>query len=182
MVKDTERLTLNVNQILHIAKIEDRSFRPTFKKVKIYDFIGKFIQRNPHYFEDLEIKLNNLENDDYEVEVEPDLLEMVVMNIMTNATNYNDSESPRLDIEFKVVDHYLNIVFSDNGIGIDKHEFKNVFKKMYQVGKTTKGSGLGLYLSNSIVKIHKGKLRVSSEGLNKGTQFTVRLPLSRNLI
>jgi two-component system phosphate regulon sensor histidine kinase PhoR len=181
MVKDTERLTLNVNQILHIAKIEDRSFRPTFKKVKIFDFIKKFIQRNPHYFEDIQINLKNLESEDLEVEIEPDLFEMVVMNIMTNAVNYNETDSPKLEIEFKIVDHKLNIVFSDNGIGIEKHEFKNVFKKMYQVGKTTKGSGLGLYLSNNIVKIHKGKLRVTSEGLNKGTKFTVRLPLNRNL-
>lgn len=181
MIRDTERLTLNVNQILHIAKIEDRNFRPSFREVEIVDFVGKFIAKNPHYFEDIRISQTNLEDGDLRVEVEPDLFEMVLMNLVTNAINYNESETPQLEISFKVVDHKLNITFKDNGIGLEKHEFKNVFKKMYQVGKSTKGSGLGLYLSNSIVKIHRGKLRVNSMGLGKGSQFVVSLPLIRNL-
>jgi signal transduction histidine kinase len=179
MIRDTERLTLNVNQILHIAKIEDKTFRPTFKKIDIVKYIESFFSKNPHYFEDLILEINSSNIEACEIEVEPDLFEMVIMNIVTNAINYGPAEKPKLTINISVLEDKLSIAFKDNGIGIDKTEFKNVFKKMYQIGKTTKGSGLGLYLSNSIVKIHKGKFRVSSDGLGKGSTFTVSLPLKK---
>jgi signal transduction histidine kinase len=179
MIRDTERLTLNVNQILHIAKIEDKSFRPTFKSINIVTFIESFFSKNPHYFEDLILDVDSSSVEECEIEVEPDLFEMIVMNIVTNAINYGPEDKLKLSIKFNIVEDKLNISFKDNGIGMDKNEFKNVFKKMYQIGKTTKGSGLGLYLSNSIIKIHKGKLRVASDGLGLGTTFTIILPLRK---
>ena len=177
MIRDTERLTLNVNQILQIAKIEDKNFTPTFRSVNIVEFIESFFSKNPHYFEDLILEINSSEIGSCDINIEPDLFEMIIMNIVTNTLNYGSSDTPKLEISFSIHEDKLSIEFKDNGIGIDKSEFKNVFKKMYQIGKTTKGSGLGLYLSSSIIKIHKGKIRVSSEGLGKGSTFTVILPL-----
>jgi two-component system phosphate regulon sensor histidine kinase PhoR len=177
MIRDTERLTLNVNQILQIAKIEDKNFTPTFRSVDIVRFIESFFSKNPHYFEDLILELNSSKIGSCDINIEPDLFEMIIMNIVTNTLNYGSSDTPKLEINFSIYEDNLSIEFKDNGIGIDKSEFKNVFKKMYQIGKTTKGSGLGLYLSSSIIKIHKGKIRVSSKGLGKGSTFTVILPL-----
>jgi signal transduction histidine kinase len=70
--------------------------------------------------------------------------------------------------------------FTDNGIGLEKSEIRKIFRKFYQVGKsddmTAKGSGLGLYLVDTIVRIHKGKIIAKSQGIGKGTVFTVILP------
>ena len=61
----------------------------------------------------------------------------------------------------------------DNGIGVDKVELRKIFRKFYQVGKTTKGSGLGLYIVQSIAKHHKGEITAFSDGIGKGTTFRI---------
>lgn len=177
MINDTERLTLNVNQILQIAKIEDKSFKPNFVKIDVYEFINQLLKKQPHYFERIKIRLNKSADVSYMAYIVEDLFEMLVMNLITNAINHSHKEEATLEINFELDNQNLNIHFKDNGVGIEKQEFKNVFKKMYQIGKSSKGSGLGLYLSTNIAKIHKGKLEVSSPGLNQGACFSIKLPI-----
>jgi two-component system, OmpR family, phosphate regulon sensor histidine kinase PhoR len=94
---------------------------------------------------------------------------------------YNKSGAPAVDIRFVPRGTELQLRFEDNGIGIDKPELRNIFKKFYQVGSTddmtAKGSGLGLYLAQQIAKIHQGKLAAESKGRGKGAVFTLTLPL-----
>ena len=79
--------------------------------------------------------------------------------------------------------HPFYIYFKDNGIGIAQSEQKRVFGKFYQIGRadnmSATGSGIGLYLARIIAGIHKGKILVASEGLGKGSVFTLILPYRR---
>ena len=106
---------------------------------------------------------------------------MFLMNILTNAVKYNKSGAPAVDIRFVPRGKELQLRFEDNGIGIDRSEIRNIFKKFYQVGSTddmtAKGSGLGLYMAQQIAKIHRGKLAAESKGTGKGSVFTLTLPL-----
>ena len=181
MIRDTNRLTLNVNQILQIAKVEDKSFKPSLTKVNIVNFIDDFFKKNPHYFEEITVNIDKPDKE-YSAHVEPELFEMVVMNIVTNAINYSskrskESQEAKLDVGFNNENGKLKIDFIDNGIGIEKHEIKKIFNKMYRVGKTIKGSGLGLYLSTNLMRMHGGSLRAESAGLGHGSTFTVSLPI-----
>ena len=76
--------------------------------------------------------------------------------------------------------------FTDEGFGFDKKELKKVFKKFYRVQnqetQNIEGAGLGLYISRQIIKNHKGKINVFSEGRGKGTRFMLCLPIGHNLI
>ena len=105
---------------------------------------------------------------------------MLLMNLMTNAINYNESERPRIDITFEQRPRELRIRFADNGIGLEKKEFKKIFKKFYQIGQpddmSAKGSGLGLDLVQNIARIHNGKVIAESKGLGRGSEFTLILP------
>ena len=67
---------------------------------------------------------------------------------------------------------------TDNGIGMDKATTERIFEKFYQgdSSHTTGGNGLGLAMVKRIVELCGGRIRVKSE-LNKGTQFTVYLPI-----
>lgn len=177
MIKDTERLNLNVNQILNLSKIEDKSFLPDYETEDLYFFVEEFFKKNPHYFEECDIEVVNKDHGDYTFFFDLRLFEMVIMNLVVNSINYNKSARPKLKIEFSKVGKNYNIDFIDNGIGIQKSELKNVFKKLYQIGKTSKGSGLGLYLAYNIIKLHKGEISAQSEGLGKGSTFRIKLPI-----
>ena len=76
----------------------------------------------------------------------------------------------------------MRILFKDNGMGFDRSERKRIFKKFYQIGRSedmsAKGSGIGLYMVQSIAKIHKGSITADSAGPGQGAVFTLSLPVS----
>ena len=104
------------------------------------------------------------------------------MNLLTNAVKYNQSEVPRVDITFKTKGRELHIRFEDNGIGLPLPEIKKVFRKFYQIDRSenmsAKGSGLGLYLVDTIARIHKGRIVAENSGSKKGSVFSVILPFN----
>ena len=74
--------------------------------------------------------------------------------------------------------------FQDNGIGIEKKEFPKLFDQFYRVSTgyvhNVKGYGLGLNYIKTIIKLHRGKIKVESV-LDQGSTFKVYLPLKQNL-
>jgi two-component system phosphate regulon sensor histidine kinase PhoR len=176
MRRDTERLSDNVNLILNLGKIEDKDELDEAVNTDLSFFISEFLQKSPHLFEDISIEFDNRVEGAVFFPINKDMMEMLFMNMVTNAIRYNETEPRKLEIIMRRTDKFIEIVFKDNGIGINKSEQKKIFKKFYQVGKTAKGSGLGLYFVGQIVKLHRGTIRVFSEGLGKGSSFIIELP------
>jgi len=131
-------------------------------------------------FRNCEINIHNPSQQAFNYHINLPLFEMLLMNLLTNAIKYNESERPKVDIIFEARKSGLHIRIEDNGIGLEKGEIKKIFKKFYQVDPpddmSTKGSGLGLHLVQNITRIHKGKVIAESKGLGKGSVFTLILP------
>jgi two-component system, OmpR family, phosphate regulon sensor histidine kinase PhoR len=180
MLADVSRLTGHVNRILNLAKIESKSYGKEFVRLDLEEATRRFLRKNQHIFNTLRISINTPHKGPFYYRVDLSLFEMLLMNLVTNAIKYNQSEVPRLDITFWVEGRKLQVQFADNGIGFEKSEIKKIFKKFYQVGRsddmTAKGSGLGLHLVQHIARIHKGKMMAHSHGHGKGSTFTLTLP------
>ncbi len=102
-------------------------------------------------------------------------LNQVFLNILTNAI-HAIKDTGTIEITSYTEKNYVVIKFRDNGAGI-KPEIKNkIFEPFFTTKKIGKGTGLGLSISYSIIKAHKGKIKVESE-LGKGTIFFVYLPI-----
>lgn len=180
MSQDVARLSNTINRILNIAKIESRSYGGEFLTLDIVMEIERFLLNHADQFRKIRIHFHHFSNTTYYYRLNPSLFEMLLMNLLTNALKYNTSDRPEINIS---IEHRLNklyIHFSDNGIGLERSEIRKIFRKFYQVGKsddmTAKGSGLGLYLVDTIVRIHKGKITATSPGIGKGSVFSVILP------
>ncbi len=108
-------------------------------------------------------------------------MRMVFNNLIVNALRYSPTGSS-LTIRVRHNEKYCLIDFIDQGFGFEKKELKKVFKKFYRVQhqetQNIEGAGLGLFISQQIVKSHKGNIKAYSEGRNRGTRFTVGLPLN----
>jgi signal transduction histidine kinase len=180
MLHDVNRLASNTNRILNLARIESKSFEGEQVNSDLVETVKRFYHNNPHMFQNCQINIHNPAGRSFLYPINVSLFEMLLMNLTTNATKYNDSEVPRIDITFAPQKRQLSIQFTDNGRGIEKGETKKIFRKFYQVGRaddmTASGSGIGLYLAQHIVRIHKGKITAHSEGLGKGSTFSVILP------
>ncbi len=180
MIQDIVKLSDNIGRILDLAGIESKNYQGNFVETDLVAFIESFCKKNKHLFPESIITVNNLSNKPYLYPINSYLFEMLLMNLLTNAVKYNDSEVPKIDISFFLQYQTLNIEFKDNGLGIENTQIKKIFRKFYQVGRysdmTAKGSGLGLYLVQNIARIHNGKIVAKSEGIGTGSVFTIKLP------
>lgn len=102
---------------------------------------------------------------------------MVVNNLIENAFKYSDSQPIEVDLCLRNGKKVLEV--KDRGIGIRKEDLKNVFKKFYRVQdeetRTTKGTGLGLFIVKQAVEKHNGKVYVTANK-PKGSVFTIEIP------
>ena len=120
------------------------------------------------------IKLEYKNRNDQEIYFNGDYerLKQVIINILKNASEAC-TENGKIEISSNLYKNYLDILIEDNGIGMDEETLKNI-KEMFYTTKQN-GTGLGVALSNEIIKSHNGELLFTSE-LNKGTKVTIRLP------
>jgi two-component system, OmpR family, phosphate regulon sensor histidine kinase PhoR len=180
MLQDVERLSGNINSILNLARIESRVYEGNATPVDLRKTIRQFIAGNTHLFRNCDIRVENSSNETPIYPIILPLFEMLLMNILTNATKYNVSVKPRIDISLETGEDELLIRFRDNGIGIGKEERKRIFRKFYRGHSddlvAVGGSGIGLYLVQQIAKLHDGKVVADSEGPGKGTVLTLILP------
>ena len=101
-------------------------------------------------------------------------------NLMDNALKYTpEGTKPQIKVQLQHDGSYAKIVFSDNGIGIDKAHIKHIFDRFYRVPTgnvhNVKGFGIGLNYVRSIIQEHKGKIACTSHP-EQGTTFEIYLP------
>ncbi len=117
----------------------------------------------------------------YEVFVDKDKIEQVLLNIFSNAIKYS-SEAGTIDIEIRegTVETEFDIVIADTGIGIPDEDIERIFERFYRVDKARSrshgGTGLGLSIAKEIIEAHQGTIKIESE-FNIGTKVTISLPI-----
>lgn len=183
MIRDTERLSDNVIQILNLARIEDKKYEASWQESSLFDFICQWKIKISYLNNDADITIHEPEDicKHSLVRFDANLLPLVFMNLVNNSIIYNDSARPQVDIFFSCLKNNLLVEFKDNGIGIETSQQKKVFKKFYQVRKSGKGSGIGLYLVQTVMKFHKGNVTVSENENKMGSTFTLSFPLVKRL-
>jgi two-component system, OmpR family, phosphate regulon sensor histidine kinase PhoR len=104
----------------------------------------------------------------------------VLNNFISNAINYTEPGG-KIVIWIEYKNHEVITHVTDTGRGIPKEAAAHLFTKFYRVpgnvDQSSKGNGLGLYISKAIVDLHKGKIWADSEGLGKGSTFSFSLPV-----
>lgn len=120
------------------------------------------------------VKLEYKDRDDEEIYFEGDYerIKQVLINLLKNSLEATE-ENGRIGIYSNIYKKYLEIIIKDNGIGMSKETLEKI-KEMFYTTKQN-GTGLGVALSNEIIKSHNGELIFESE-TNKGTTATIRLP------
>jgi PAS domain S-box-containing protein len=112
---------------------------------------------------------------------DPDRLQQVVWNLLSNAIKFTP-RGGRVQVRLKRAESHMEIAVEDTGVGIKPEFLPHVFDRFRQADQTTTrthgGLGLGLAIVRQLVELHGGAVRVESEGEERGTSFTVSLPLT----
>ena len=182
MQEDTDRLLGTVEQVLKAGEVRSRSERQ-HTDVNVADLMSECadLARTRHNLApnalNFVTRVNGLQPF---ILGDPDELRTAFNNVLDNAIKY--SASPvRVNVEVATPDpHHVVVQVHDSGVGIPRSELKQVFKRFYRVKNRAvahvKGSGLGLFIVRTIAHHHGGEAYAESEGLNRGTTVTIKLP------
>lgn len=180
MLADTARLSTLIENILEASRSDPKSMQLRFEPIDMGTFLREVVADFKRQLEEKHCEPVIKIEDSPLLYIDKRAMRMVFNNLISNALRYSP-QGASLVVTVKKDKKYLNIAFADTGIGLLKKDVKRVFRKFYRVqSKDThniEGAGLGLYISSEIVKNHKGKISVESEGRGKGSTFTISLPL-----
>ncbi len=180
MLADVARLTDNINGILNLARLEAKVEGVEFVVVDLVEEVAEFYRKHEQLFRGSEILANKSRDQCYYCLINHSLFQMMLMNLLSNAVRYNENDRPQISIDFSQTEKTVQLTITDNGVGFEKSQARKVFKKFFQIERESLthagGTGLGLYMVDQVVRLHKGKVVARSDGLGKGAQFVVSLP------
>lgn len=181
--QEVDRLTRLVNDILDSSRFETGKLSLNFQRITVADLI-KRVAEKIHIYANSHIVIFGEIPKDMVVIADPDRIEQVIINLVSNAVRYSESGTT-ITVGVTIEGKFALFFVKDEGIGIKKAAQKHIFDRYYQVKnaqeKSRVGFGLGLYISKEIIKRHKGKIWVESK-VGKGSTFYFRLPLVKKEI
>jgi signal transduction histidine kinase len=177
MLADTERLHYLINNLLMAARLEKRR-KPTERRMtNVSDLLREYVEREREKLpKGGHITLEA--EDDVRLLVDPEEVEIVLRNLFENAVLYSPG-SPEITVRLTLAGSSARLAIQDRGRGLDRSELKKVFDMFYRVqqsGENVRGTGLGLYIVDTIVRGYGGTVTVESDGIGHGCTFTITLP------
>lgn len=175
---EANRLNELVNDLLLSAKLET-AYTPDIELINIQALSEKICSdfKSQHPQGELTCLF---ENDLPQLFADRQGIEIIISNLLENSFKYNFSSSKKTRFEVSKKGDFLDIKISDNGSGIKDSDKKKVFEKFYRSGneetRKAKGTGLGLYIVNEIVKSHGGRI-VLKDNQPNGSIFNILLPI-----
>lgn len=169
--KEIERLDKFVNNLLNYSR---------HKKEEKTKLNVKEVVMNTLNFLKREIKKHNIEmsceiEEDALILASEDQIKHILMNLLLNAIDaVKDNEAPIIKVYSSINNQYIKLIIEDNGKGIDEKKLGKVFEPYYTTKK--EGVGLGLSITQQMVKKNGGEISVKSE-LGIGTKFIITLSL-----
>lgn len=173
---EADRLNELCNNMLVASQMEGGQYKVSREELDFSDLISKrvtdYAQRYPERIRQNVQEQIFISGDEW-------LLSMAVNNLLENAIKYTPSDLP-VSVALHSVKGKAILSVADEGKGIPDSEKKRVFTKFYRIGdentRSTKGTGLGLYLVDKIVRQHRGKVCVRNNK-PRGAVFEMTIPV-----
>jgi signal transduction histidine kinase len=180
IIKESERLTRLINQVLDLARIEAGRFDWQMGRVNVRELLAEATAATRQLFKDRNVALaSRLPPELPDVLADRDQLMQVVINLLSNAVKFSPSGSGTVTIAAARRADGVEIRVSDNGPGIAPEHQQIIFEKFRQVGdmlsSKPQGSGLGLAICRRIIEHFGGRIWVESEP-GRGATFAVLIP------
>lgn len=179
IIKEAQRLSGIVEELLDFSKLQSGRMRMQMKKVDLLSELDEVVYMFTDRAKTEQKKLNYVEKLSLSpVLADVDKLKQVFVNILDNALKYT-VEGGTITVSAEEAGGFIHILVADTGCGIPREHLGNVTKKFYKANQLVRGSGIGLAVAEEIVITHAGSLKIESEE-NRGTRVTVSLPICKN--
>ena len=183
IARNARRLERLTQDILDVSRIESGALTLNIQTIDLDEVISSIIIDYRNNLADA-IRTGNDKKEKVKIKYEPkklmvkgdrERIQQVMSNLINNALRF--TKEGAIIVKTQVIDGLAQITVKDTGSGIDPEIMPRLFEKF--VTKSEKGTGLGLYISNSIVQAHGGKMWAENNVDGKGATFTFTLPLEK---
>ena len=186
VIRNAKRLQQLTEDILDVTRIESQSLQLNKEQFNLCnmildaaaDFRNQIIKNQKEGNDNNNpIKLEVLTTEDIFVKADKNRLYQVISNFLSNAVKFTKEGTISVTAQKKEEGRQVFVSVRDTGIGIDAEILPRLFSKF--ATKSYQGSGLGLYVSKSIIEAHGGRTWAENNKDGKGATFTFSLPLSK---
>jgi len=179
--RQVEQLTRLVDDLLDVSRITRGKIELQRGMLTIGEVLSRAIEGSRPLLEERRIRLE-VDQPAAALPLEGDItrLAQVFGNLLNNAAKYS-SEGSRVTVQVEALREVVAVRVRDEGVGIPPDMLSRIFQPFTQVEVTRRyaqgGLGIGLALVRRLVEMHGGQVDVSSEGLGRGSEFVIYLPL-----
>jgi signal transduction histidine kinase/DNA-binding response OmpR family regulator len=184
MLKQAKRLLTLINQLLELSKLQKSMMKLQLTSDNINIFIRTLVSAYSSFALELNVKLNFSDKlPEQEIWFDKDKLEKIVTNLITNALKFTKSNGT-VDVTIQESENgdFIEIIVSDNGVGIEPEQLMHIFDPFYQAEYSTnnklEGTGIGLALVKELTQLHHGNIHVKSIPA-QGSEFIVTFPTNK---
>jgi signal transduction histidine kinase len=177
IIRNAKRLDRLASDILDVTKIESKSLKLHKERFDLNDILAAAVQdvkqqisNNPDLIQNIQVIYNPVNID---ILADKGRLYQVVSNLLSNAVKF--SEKGSITVEVQKSTNRVTVAVKDTGQGIDPEILPRLFSKF--ATKSENGTGLGLFISRSIVEAHGGKIWAKNNVTEQGATFTFFIPL-----
>ena len=185
VIKESERLTRLINQVLDLSKIESGAAEWHSAEIDMREVVDDAVAAVSQMFKENGIQLEtDVPKELPSIVADRDRLMQVMLNLLSNAAKFCKRPGGRVGIALARQDGFLRVDVTDNGMGVAETDKEVIFEKFRQVGDTLtdrpQGTGLGLPICRQIISHFGGRLWVQSRP-GEGATFSFTLPFDRAL-
>ena len=176
------QMTHLVDDLMEASRISQGRLKLRIQQIDICSVLQQAVEASQPLMQELKHRLTIIKPDtSIIIDADPTRIIQIISNLLTNAAKYTpEGGTIRLNIFQDKGEVVLSV--RDSGIGIPPDQLSNVFTMFSQlrpaIERSQGGLGIGLSLVRGLVELHGGTIRANSEGDGKGSEFTVRLPIS----
>ncbi|MGI2176622.1 sensor histidine kinase [Shewanella frigidimarina] len=179
-------LLLLINEILDMAKIEAGKMTLTLCELPIREVLYEITGLIEDVIKKKDLHMHLEINDDLpNISADSLKVKQILYNLLSNVVKFTP-EGGQIGVKTQHSTNEIEIVIWDTGIGIAAENMDKLFEGFYRIetpySRLTEGTGLGLPIAKSLVKLHGGEFKIESDGVNKGTSVTVTLPIINKLV
>jgi two-component system sensor histidine kinase VicK len=180
ILRNAKRLERLSSDVLETARIESQSLRLNKERFSLKEVISSSIRDAENQIDDQDITIWYNPKDIIVVYADRGRIAEVISNMLDNAIKFTPKGNITISAEVKNNNHRDEaiVVIRDEGTGIDGEIASRLFTKF--ATRSEKGTGLGLYISRSIVEAHGGKIWATNNEEGKGATFAFSLPLNQD--
>ena len=172
-----------INDLVDSARVASGKLRLEYRQANLYDIVLNSWQAQKPTADAKQIEFRfKSTSESIPLFGDANRLQQVFGNLMSNAIKFTP-EGGEVSVEIETFDDSVRVRVIDNGHGIDPVALPQIFKQFSQgdveQARTTIGLGLGLSIVKILVTKHGGVVQAESEGVGKGSKFTVTLPFTQ---